>query len=57
MSILLSHPDAFEGGEFMTWDGAAPVIHQAARGDATLFHSEKVHNVTTTKLEPPTFRH
>jgi len=48
MSILLSEPSDFEGGEFVTWrdGGRFPVVHDTlCRGDAVLFHSEKLHNV------------
>ena len=30
----------------MTFDMGRPVLHELERGDAVLFHSEKVHNVT-----------
>jgi len=48
ISILLSEPSDFEGGEFVTWRGGGrfPVVHDTlCRGDAVLFHSEKLHNV------------
>lgn len=35
----------FEGGELITWRDSAAVVHRMRRGDALLFHSEKVHNV------------
>jgi len=36
---------AFSGGEFFTWLDGEPNVHVMGRGDAILFHSEKVHNV------------
>ena len=47
MSILLTEPAA--GGEFVTWrnGGLTPVVHPLSRGSAVLFHSEKLHNVST----------
>ena len=56
MSMLLSRPGEgadFEGGSFLTCDRAAAgdngdgthVSHPILRGDALLFHSEKMHNV------------
>jgi len=35
----------FSGGEFFTWLDGEPNVHVMGRGDAILFHSEKVHNV------------
>ena len=46
MSILLSEAACLEGGELLTWREGAPVVHAMGRGDALLFHSEKVHNVS-----------
>lgn len=48
LSILLSDPTTFTGGEFITYDGGdleKPIVHAASRGDGILFHSEKRHNV------------
>ena len=47
MSVLLSSRDSFEGGEFITYEEGFPVAHDTRRGDAILFHSEKLHNVAT----------
>lgn len=47
MSVLLSDPADFDGGEFLAASGGRPVVHRPSRGDALLFHSEKVHNVAT----------
>ena len=47
MSALLSDPSSFEGGAFMTWVRGQPVCHDdLACGDAVVFHSERVHNVS-----------
>lgn len=46
MSVLLSDPTKHDGGRFVTWEGAAPVVHELGIGDAILFPSEKVHNVS-----------
>jgi predicted 2-oxoglutarate/Fe(II)-dependent dioxygenase YbiX len=35
------------GGEFVTYCDGAPVAHKMAQGDAILFHSEKLHNIST----------
>ena len=54
ISILLSEPSDFEGGEFVTWRGGGrfPVVHDTlCRGDAVLFHSEKLHNVNIVSPE------
>jgi predicted 2-oxoglutarate/Fe(II)-dependent dioxygenase YbiX len=47
LSLLLTDAAAFDGGEFVTYAAGAPVCHDVGRGDAVLFPSEKVHNVTT----------
>jgi hypothetical protein len=47
MSVLLSDPDAVTGGDFVTYSDGAPVAHKMGRGDAILFHSEKLHNIST----------
>ena len=48
MSVLLSHVHEAQGGAFMTYDAATGRLqhHVVSRGDAILFHSEKV------RLEP-----
>ena len=56
MSVLLSEPSEYDGGVLTTCargaetgvanDGATHVEHRIGRGDAVLFHSEKMHNVT-----------
>ena len=51
-SILLSEPAAVDGGNFTTFlntfeEGRAPVAHLLSnRGDAVVFRSEKIHNVS-----------
>jgi predicted 2-oxoglutarate/Fe(II)-dependent dioxygenase YbiX len=45
LSVLLSDPADFDGGELMTWREGQAEKHPMRRGDALLFHSEKVHNV------------
>ena len=47
MSVLLSETAASTGGTFVTYDEGMPIAHEMARGDAILFNSEKLHNVTT----------
>lgn len=47
MAVLLSDPAETEGGLFVTWRDARPVVHAMERGDAILFRSEKRHNVST----------
>ena len=44
MTVLLSHAHEATGGAFMTYDPATGRLqqHVVARGDAILFHSEKV---------------
>ena len=57
MTVLLSDAHSFEGGIFITCARGEPcdgdstlggthVPHLASRGDAFLFHSEKMHNVS-----------
>ena len=46
MSVMLSDPASFAGGQFLTWDGDTPIPHAAARGDGVLFRSEDYHNVS-----------
>ena len=45
MSVMLSHPHEFDGGEFVTYADGMPVHHELERGDALLFESERLHNV------------
>ena len=48
LSVLLSDSTSFDGGRFVTYDDAGdPVVHEIGRGDGVLFHSEKVHHVST----------
>ena len=47
ISVLLSEAETFDGGEFVTWNKGHPVAHSMQQGDAILFYSERVHNVTT----------
>ena len=47
MSVLLSDPDDFCGGEFVTYSEGLPVVHTVGQGDAVLFHSESLHDVLT----------
>jgi len=47
ISVLLSHPHEFSGGQFVTYSEGFPVMHELAEGDAVLFHSEQLHNVVT----------
>ena len=46
MSVLLSDAAEHDGGRFITWEDCSPTTHELARGDAVLFPSEKVHNVS-----------
>ena len=48
MSMLLTDPDEHVGGTFVTCDrsGGRHVEHHMKQGDALLFYSEKMHNVT-----------
>jgi hypothetical protein len=47
LSALLTDPSLLEGGVFMTWKGGQPVFHDdIGMGDAIVFHSERVHNVS-----------
>jgi hypothetical protein len=47
MSVLLSDPARAQGGAFVTYMEGLPLIHSMGRGDAILFASEKLHNVST----------
>jgi hypothetical protein len=49
LSVMLSDPSGFDGGQFITWEGAeheAPVYHAVGRGCGVLFRSEDLHNVS-----------
>ena len=47
MSVLLSDAKTCDGGKFVTWsDKRHPVEHELQRGDAILFPSERIHNVS-----------
>ena len=50
MSVMLSHPHEFDGGEFVTYADGMPVHHELERGDALLFESERLHNVCPVTL-------
>ncbi|CAB9523808.1 expressed unknown protein [Seminavis robusta] len=48
ISVLLSDPDDVAGGDFVTYESdGTPVAHPMRRGDAILFQSEKLHNIST----------
>lgn len=47
MSVMLSRSNELEGGQFVTYEEGMPVAHTLARGDALLFRSEKLHNVSS----------
>eukprot|EP00547_Thalassionema_nitzschioides_P012659 CAMPEP_0194259134 /NCGR_PEP_ID=MMETSP0158-20130606/42864_1 /TAXON_ID=33649 /ORGANISM="Thalassionema nitzschioides, Strain L26-B" /LENGTH=72 /DNA_ID=CAMNT_0038998813 /DNA_START=101 /DNA_END=319 /DNA_ORIENTATION=+ len=47
MSILLSDPAGVTGGDFVTYGEGMPMAHNMRRGDAILFQSEKLHNIST----------
>lgn len=50
ISVLLSDPAKVSGGDFVTYSSSedrAPIAHQMGRGDAILFCSEKLHNIST----------
>eukprot|EP00966_Prymnesium_polylepis_P193213 4478231-Prymnesium_polylepis.2 len=49
MSILLSHAHETGGGAFLTFNHRTGLQqpHRVVRGDALLFHSEKMHNVAS----------
>jgi len=46
MSALLSDPSSHDGGEFLTFADGLPVAHELDQGDAVVFYSERVHNVS-----------
>mmetsp|Transcript_8177 Transcript_8177/g.20106 ORF Transcript_8177/g.20106 Transcript_8177/m.20106 type:complete len:271 (-) Transcript_8177:194-1006(-) len=47
ISVLLSDPAKVSGGDFVTYREGAPVAHKMGRGDAILFNSEDLHNIST----------
>ena len=47
MSVLLSDPARSAGGVFNTYMDGLPITHPMGQGDAILFASEKLHNVST----------
>jgi len=47
MSVLLTDPADVDGGDFITYAEGSPIVHKLRRGDAILFLSEKIHNVST----------
>lgn len=47
LSALLTDPTTLDGGVFMTWQGGEPVYHDDLNaGDAVVFSSERIHNVS-----------
>ena len=46
MSVLLSDPGLFAGGEFVTWEERLPVANVLKKGDAVLLNSCRAHNVS-----------
>lgn len=49
VSVLLSRPEDFQGGRFVTWRDGERVEHALGQGDGVLFVSEKCHNVATVR--------
>mmetsp|Transcript_23946 Transcript_23946/g.66453 ORF Transcript_23946/g.66453 Transcript_23946/m.66453 type:complete len:298 (+) Transcript_23946:139-1032(+) len=48
ISVLLSDSDRVSGGDFVTYGSkGVPVAHKLNRGDAILFRSEMLHNIST----------
>lgn len=47
ISVLLSDPAEVSGGDFVTYREGVPVAHKMGRGDAILFKSEDLHNIST----------
>jgi len=47
MSVLLSDPAAVSGGDFVTYREGMAIAHKMNRGDAIIFDSEKLHNIST----------
>ena len=46
LSALLSDPSTLDGGQFLTFSAGAPVAHELECGDAVVFYSERIHNVS-----------
>ena len=46
LSALLSDPSTLDGGQFLTFSAGAPVAHELECGDAIVFYSERIHNVS-----------
>lgn len=47
ISVLLSDLDLVSGGDFVTYDKGIPVAHKMNQGDAILFNSMSLHNIST----------
>lgn len=47
ISILLSDPATVSGGDFVTYCEGMAIAHKMNRGDAIIFDSEKLHNIST----------
>lgn len=47
ISVLLSDSAEVSGGDFVTYHEGVPIAHKMERGDAILFESEKLHNIST----------
>lgn len=47
ISVLLSDSEGASGGDFVTYDKGVPVAHKLNRGDAILFNSMSLHNIST----------
>lgn len=46
VSVLLSDPDDCTGGDFVTHHEGLLVAHKMGKGDAVLFPSEDLHNIS-----------
>ena len=49
VQVLLTDPATIDGGQFITYDagsGLRQTVHELGQGDAVLFRSEDVHNVS-----------
>jgi hypothetical protein len=47
ISVLLSDPAEVSGGDFVTYREGTPIAHKMEQGDAILFNSEDLHNIST----------
>lgn len=47
ISVLLSDPVDVSGGDFVTYRDGVPIAHEMKQGDAILFNSEDLHNIST----------